>query len=124
MALEIRGRVSHLLPMQSGVSAAGREWKKQEFVIETQEQFPRSVCFTLFGDDKVNMIAGIEIGTEVNVFFNLESREYQGRWYSNINAWKVDKVAATEPAAGGDIPPAYDQPAAADAAPGGDDLPF
>ncbi len=121
MALEIRGRVSHILPQASGVSAAGREWKKQDFVIETQEQFPRSVCFTLFGDDKVGMLASVEIGTEVNVFFNLESREYQGRWYSNVNAWKIEKA---EGAPTGSVPPPELNQPANDGAPSADDLPF
>ena len=95
MSLEISGQIIEILPEQSGVSKAGKEWTKQEFVIETQEQFPRKVCFTLFGD-KVSLISGISVGDNVNVAFNLESREFNGKWFHNINAWKLEKTSVEE----------------------------
>ena len=93
MALSVKGKVDQILKPESGVSRAGKEWSKQEFVIETDEQYPRKVCFTLFGD-KVDLINGMSAGQEVEVSFNIESREYNGRWFHNINAWKIDKVSA------------------------------
>src|SRR5690554_7986353 len=92
MSLQIKGTVIKILNAESGVSRAGKEWKKQEFVIETQDQFPRKVCFTLF-NDKVSLLDQIQEGKEVDVSFNVESREYNGRWFHNINAWKIDQVA-------------------------------
>lgn len=93
MALSVKGKVEQILEPQSGVSRAGKEWNKQEFVIETDEQYPRKVCFTLFGD-KVDLIKGLASGEDIEVSFNLESREFNGRWFHNINAWKIDKVSA------------------------------
>lgn len=93
MALSVKGKIEQILKSESGVSRAGKEWSKQEFVIETDEQYPRKVCFTLFGD-KVDLINGMSAGQEVEVSFNIESREYNGRWFHNINAWKIDKVSA------------------------------
>ena len=90
MALSIKGKVQQILKPESGVSRAGKEWKKQEFVIETEEQYPRKVCFTLFGE-KVDLVNGLEAGQDVEVSFNVESREYNGRWFHNINAWKIEK---------------------------------
>lgn len=90
MSLQIKGKIQQILKPESGVSRAGKEWKKQEFVIETEEQFPRKVCFTLF-NDKVSLVDGLSAGDEVEVAFNLESREFNGKWYHNINAWKIDK---------------------------------
>lgn len=119
MALSVKGKIDQILKPESGVSRAGKEWSKQEFVIETDEQFPRKVCFTLFGD-KASLISGFEPGTEVEVAFNLESREYNGKYFHNINAWKIDKVeAGNAPApppgfAPGDIPPPPEEDAAAD----------
>ena len=103
MSLSIKGNVIEILEPQSGVSRAGKDWKKQEFVIETQEQYPKKVCFTLFGD-KTSMIDGMSKGEEVEVAFNVESREFNGRWFHNINAWKIDKVSD-----GGmpDVPPEF-----------------
>ncbi|WP_340111093.1 DUF3127 domain-containing protein [Maribellus mangrovi] len=92
MALSVKGKIDQILEPQSGVSRAGKEWKKQDFVIETDEQFPRKVCFTLFGD-KVDMVSDIAQGQEVEVSFNLESREYNGRWFTNATAWKIDQVS-------------------------------
>ncbi len=89
MSMEVKGRVEQILPVQSGVSKAGKEWSKQEFVIETEEQFPKKVCFTLFGD-KLSLLNGINVGSEVEVAFNLESREFSGKWYHNINAWRIN----------------------------------
>ncbi len=96
MSLIIKGNVLKILNPESGVSRAGKEWSKQEFVIETQEQFPRKVCFTLFGD-KTSLIQEISEGQEVEVSFNVESREYNGKWFHNINAWKIDTARPDMP---------------------------
>ncbi len=122
MALSVKGKIEQILKPESGVSRAGKEWNKQEFVIETDEQFPRKVCFTLFGD-KTSLISGFAPGTEVEVSFNLESREYNGKYFHNVNAWKIDKVGAEnlpEPPPGfspADVPPPSEEDM-------GSDLPF
>ena len=97
MSLTIKGKVEKILEAESGVSRAGKEWKKQEFVIETDEQFPKKVCFTLF-NDKTSLADSLAEGKEVEVSFNLESREFNGKWYHNINAWKIDSVEQDIPA--------------------------
>ena len=123
MALSVKGKVEQILKPESGVSRAGNEWKKQEFVLETDEQFPKKVCFTLFGD-KVDLINDLTQGQEVEVSFNIESREYNGRWFTNANAWKIEKAAEDnklpEPPPEfrmEDVPPEPDEDAA-------NDLPF
>ncbi|MDP2115448.1 MAG: DUF3127 domain-containing protein, partial [Bacteroidota bacterium] len=70
MSIQVKGTVIQILKPESGVSKAGKEWKKQEFVIETNEQFPKKVCFTLFGD-KSSLLDGIAEGAEVEVFFSV-----------------------------------------------------
>lgn len=95
MSLSVKGRIQEILKPESGVSRAGKEWKKQEFVIETDEQYPKKVCFTLFGE-KISLIEGLSDGQEVEVAFNLESREFNGKWFHNINAWKIEKPAAID----------------------------
>lgn len=122
MALSVKGRVFQILKAETGVSKGGKEWSKREFVIETEEQFPRKVCFTLFGD-KTSLINNLTVGETVDVSFNVESREYNGKWFHNINAWKIDKPAENQSSAAGvpeysidDIPPEADE--------NGNDLPF
>ena len=109
MNMQVKGKIQQILKPESGVSRAGNEWKKQEFVIETIEQFPRKICFTLF-NDKLSLINDISGGDEVEVSFNIESREYNGKWFHNINAWKIDKPETsgyqeTPPFGLDDIPP-------------------
>ena len=88
--MEIQGKVTNILPMRSGVSARG-EWKSQEFVITTEEQYPKMVCFQVFGEDKINSFA-LQLGEVVKVSFDISAHEYQGRFFNSINAWKVEKV--------------------------------
>ncbi len=122
MSLSVKGKVFKVLNPESGVSRAGKEWKKQEFIIETQDQFPKKVCFTLFGD-KTSLADGLTDGQEIEVSFNLESREYNGKWFHNINAWKIDQATSNAPS---NLPPEYNTndipPEPEDD--GGDDLPF
>lgn len=92
--MNTKGIVLEILPVQSGTSKTGKDWQKLEFVIETNEQFSKKIAFTLFGD-KLSLLAGISIGESVDVHFNLESREFEGRWFHNINAWRIDTVAST-----------------------------
>ncbi|MBI4646534.1 MAG: DUF3127 domain-containing protein [Bacteroidia bacterium] len=85
--MEITGKIFEILPSQSGKSARG-EWKKQEFIIETQEQFPRKICFANW-NAKVDL-NNVKKGTSVKVFFDIESREYNGKWFTDAKAWKMD----------------------------------
>ena len=120
--MQVKGKIQQVLKPESGVSRAGKEWKKQEFVIETNEQFPRNICFTLF-NDKLSLIDGISNGDEVEVSFNIESREFNGKWFHNINAWKIDKPEkssyheSSPPLSLDDIPPEPEED-------GVNDLPF
>ncbi len=111
MSMQVKGTLIQKLRPESGVSKAGKEWSKQDFVIETNEQFPKKICFTLFGD-KVSLINSISEGNEIEVFFTVESRDFNGKWYHNINAWKIENAAAATQAKSfppdfsvGDIPP-------------------
>ena len=85
--MEIKGRLVKKLPAQTGQGRNG-EWKKQEFVIELESTYPRSVCISVW-NDKVNLDPLVE-GTMLNVYFDVESREYQGKWFTNLTAWKVE----------------------------------
>ncbi|MEG1643865.1 MAG: DUF3127 domain-containing protein [Bacteroidales bacterium] len=87
--METKGKIVHLLPLQSGTSQSGKEWKKQEFIVETQEQYPKKICMHLFGD-RVDQYPVAE-GDDITVNFDVESREYNGRWYTNVNVWKLEK---------------------------------
>jgi hypothetical protein len=87
--VEIKGKLTHVLPVQSGEGKNGT-WKKQDFIIETDGQYPKKVCLTIWGD-KFNETF-LTIGNELLVSFDAESREYNGRWFTDLKAWKIELV--------------------------------
>jgi len=96
--MEITGKLIQKMAPQSGVGKTGNNWLKQEFVIETIEQFPKKICANFWGD-KADVLQSINIGDTVIMSFSLESREFNGRWYTDIRAWKLE-VPTSTPAAG------------------------
>ncbi len=91
--MELTGKIIQVLEARSGVSkGSGNSWKVQEYVLETQEQYPHRMLFSIFGEDKIQQ-AAINAGDEVTVSFDINCREYNGRWFNDIRAWKVDHVA-------------------------------
>lgn len=88
------------LPPVGGTSAKGNVWKKREYVLETQETYPKKVAFNFFGD-RVDQFP-LEVGQVVKISFDIDSREFNGRWYVDIRAWKsepADAAAAPAPVA-------------------------
>lgn len=97
--MELQGKVIAVLPERSGVSARG-EWKSQTYVIETQEQYPKKMAFDVFGADRIASF-GIHSGEVINVSFDIDAHEYQGRYFNQIRAWNVTKVSQQTAAQGG-----------------------
>lgn len=88
--MDIVGKIIQVLPLQEGVSKTGNPWKSQSYVLETQEQYPRKVCFEVFGEDRIKNNA-CQVDDVVTVSFDIDSREYNGRWYTSIRAWRVQQ---------------------------------
>lgn len=86
--MELYGKITKLLPLQTGEGKNGT-WKKQEYLLEYGDQYPKTMVFNLWGD-KVDQYALTE-GENVTVFFDVESREFNGRYYTDVKAWRVDK---------------------------------
>lgn len=117
MELKVTGVVQDILQEISGQGKNGT-WRKREFILETQEQYPKKICIVQWGDeiDAVNLKKGEQITASIDV----QSREYNGRWYTDVKAWKVERQGGNgAPAPGPDFddmpePPQFDE----------DDLPF
>lgn len=142
--MDITGRVIAIMEARSGVSArTGNPWMTQEYVIEVPGNYPRKMVFNIFGEEKIKQF-NIQAGEEITVQFDIDAREYNGRWFNDIRAWNIlrgqaaqavpaatpfaPQPAAAAPAAPGVAPeastapfPPAAEPAAGDAA---DDLPF
>lgn len=121
--MEIKGKIIQLLPLQTGEGKNGT-WRKQDYVLETIETYPKKICFNLWGD-KIDQF-DVKEGEDVNLFFDIESREYNGRWYTDVKGWRIDKNignSSDAPPSGSnnDMPPPPPPP---DFGEMDDDLPF
>jgi hypothetical protein len=114
--MEISGTVVAFLPLQTGQGKNG-PWKKQEFILETPGQYPKKVCMSLWGD-KVDENKLAE-GDKITASINIESREYNGRWYTDVRAWKITKDGSS----GREMAPPPDESFMPDSN-SSDDLPF
>ena len=95
--MEFTGKIIAVLPAKGGVSkATGNEWKAQEFVIESHDQYPKKMCFEVFGTEKIQQF-NIQMGEELIVSFDIDARQWQDRWFNSIRAWKVERVGAAQP---------------------------
>ncbi len=88
MAHELTGKILLKLPEQTGTGRNG-QWSRQDFIVESQEQFPRKICFSAWGD-KVALLKSFKPEDIIKVFFNIESREYNGKWYTDLRVWKLE----------------------------------
>lgn len=93
MALEVTGRLIDILPEQSGTGKNG-VWKKQDILIETTEQFPKKICMSLWGD-KVDQAKDYQKGQMMKVVASVESREYNGKWYTDVRPFRIDVDGAS-----------------------------
>lgn len=88
------------MPVQSGKSARG-DWQKQEFVLDFPDgNFTSSACFSLWGADRVKDLDAFQVGDQIHVWFHINGREYNGRWYTDLRAWRVQANAPQAPAQG------------------------
>lgn len=115
--MDISGKIIQFLPAQTGQGKNG-PWKKQEFILETGDTYPKKICIAVWGD-KIDL-GSFKPGDTVDVSFDVESREYNGRWYTDVKAWKV---AGKQQASGNTTYPAPVSGSSASSA-GDDDLPF
>ncbi|MBO4803081.1 MAG: DUF3127 domain-containing protein [Muribaculaceae bacterium] len=135
--MDIKGKIIQKLEPVGGVSKAGNQWKKQEYVLETFDSYPKKVKFDFFGERADQYV--FEVGDIITLSYDIESREFNGRWYTDIRGFKAVKedpnmasAATPYPAEAGPAPapapdasmaPPADQPPF-DQAGAGDDLPF
>lgn len=93
--MEVVGKIIQVLPTQEGIGRNGNPWKVQPYVLETLDQYPRKVHFEVFGEDRIKQNP-CEIDQLVTVSFDIESREFNGRWYTSIRAWKIQQGDTTQ----------------------------
>ena len=120
--MDISGKIIQFLAVQSGQGKNGT-WKKQEFILETGDNYPKKICIAVWGD-KIDM-GSFKAGDLVDVSFDVESREYNGRWYTDVKAWKLVSKGSGGGAAVPNNTSFNTAPGTFEASPtGDDDLPF
>jgi hypothetical protein len=98
--MQLTAKLVELLPLQTGTSSKG-EWRKQNIVVETEDQYPKKICISVWGD-KIDANQ-LQPGNKLKIDFDIESREYNQRWYTDVKAWKIELANATTQ--GEPIPP-------------------
>ena len=89
--MEITGKITNILPLQTGTGKAGSEWKKQDIIIQTEEAYPKSICLSLWGN---TIDAKLKPEDKIKASIDIESREFNGKWYTTIKAWKIETLSA------------------------------
>lgn len=128
--MDFTGKIIAVLGVRSGISKSTQnEWKVQEFVIESHDQYPKRMCFEVFGADKLQQF-NIQVGEEMTVSFDIDARQWQDRWFNSVRVWAVNRnvqqPAAAAPAAEPNAPamPFPPQDSAPAESGSTDDLPF
>jgi len=95
--MKVTGKIIKVLDTQKGTSAAGKDWQKLSFILETTEDYNNLYCFEVFGDEKVEQFLKYnKVGQEVDVSFNVQTNEYKGKYYTSLQSWKIFKAEAGE----------------------------
>ena len=95
--MQLTAKVIQLLPLQTGTGKNG-EWKKQDVIVETDGQYPKKICISFWGD-KINP-SHLVAGNKLKIDFDIESREYNSRWYTDVKAWKTEMVGSANTSEG------------------------
>jgi hypothetical protein len=90
--MQITAKLIQLLPLQTGTGKNG-QWKKQEIIVETNDQYAKKICVAIWGDKADTNI--LQIGNQLKIDFDVESREYNGKWYTDVKAWRVEAADGT-----------------------------
>ena len=97
--MELTGKIIAILPPKQGVpQSTGNAWICQHYVLETQETYPKKCCFNVFGAEKIKDM-NIQLGETLTVSLEINASEYQGKWYNQVRAWKVERMAQAQQAA-------------------------
>ena len=94
--MQVKGKITKILEVQKGTSKKGEDWQKIQFVLETDEQYNNLYCFEIFGEEKVeNFNKYNKVGQEVEVSFNVSTNEWQGKYFTSLQCWKVFTATQT-----------------------------
>lgn len=88
---QVTGKLIGIMPVISG-EKDGREWSKGGFVVVTSDDNPKTVALQLFGETKLNWLTPLQIGQTIVADYYPESREYGGKWYTDLQCTRIYSV--------------------------------
>ena len=94
--MEVKGKLVKKLAVESGISKSEKVWKKQTVVIDTGGEFNNEIAVSAFGDEKLESLDKLEVGMKVKILCNVYSREYNGRYFHNIDGYHFTKNTRAE----------------------------
>ena len=98
--MELTGKIIAVMEPRGGVSArTGNQWMTQEYVLEVPGQYPKRCLFNIFGEDRIKQF-NIQQGEDLTIQFDIDAREYNGRWFNDIRAYNVVRGQVQQPVAG------------------------
>jgi hypothetical protein len=86
--MEVQGVLKQILPLESGETKSGKAWQKQTIIVETQETYPKLIAIEV-SEKAISRLQDYQIGHTITCSINIESREYNGRWFTSIKCWKI-----------------------------------
>lgn len=96
--MEIQGKITKILDVEKGQKKDGGEWQKINFIVETDEEYNNLYCFEIFSEEKVaNFQKYNNVGATVKVSFDVKINEWQGRYFTSLQAWRVETIAQGNP---------------------------
>jgi hypothetical protein len=95
--MQIEGKLIKILEAESGTSKSGKAWSKQSCLVETDEKYNNLVCVTAFGDDNINNLNKLKVDGRCTIWCNVYSREYNGRYFNQIDGWRFSKSGNDAP---------------------------
>ena len=101
--MEVKGKLVKKLDVEIGTSKAGKEWKKQTVVVDTGAEYNPEIAVQAFGDDKIKQLSKLSVGDEVSILCNVSSREYNGKYFHNIDGYMFSKNTRKQNAEGLDV---------------------
>ncbi len=91
--MQLTAKIIQILPLQTGTGRNG-EWRKQDIIVQTDSQYPKKICISIWGD-KINEDL-LKIDNRLKIDFDVESREYNSRWYTDVKAWRIELAGTDE----------------------------
>jgi hypothetical protein len=86
--MEVQGTLKQILPIESGETKSGKDWQKQTIIVETQETYPKLIAIEV-SEKALSRLQDYSIGQTITCSINIESREYNGRWFTSVKCWKI-----------------------------------